>query len=105
MIQGFPDRLSSWEESFTVPVQYSAVVMAALLSGHIIGKVRNQISQDVATKMLSYCKYPSKEQYETVALKLVEAFPVLKDTLPPGHVSSVKNIITMHKFMHNISQS
>ena len=89
MIQSVPDRLSSWEESFTIPVQYSNTVMAALSTGRLTSNVRAQIVQDVSTKMLSYCKYLSKEQYETISLKLVEAFPVLKDTLPPGHVSYI----------------
>ena len=83
MIQSVPDRLSSWEESFTIPVQYSNTVMAALSTGCLTSNVR---AQDVSTKMLSYCKYPSKEQYETISLKLVEAFPVLKDTHPPGYI-------------------
>ena len=62
--------------------------MVALTTGRITSNVRSQITQDVATKMLSYCKYTSPQQYERVAMKLVEAFPVLRDTMGLGHVSS-----------------
>ncbi len=88
LMQGVPDRLDGWEEEFVVPKQYSGSVMAALTTGRITSNVRSQITQDVATKMLSYCKYPSPEQYEKVAQKLVECFPILKDSMGLGHVSS-----------------
>ena len=86
-MQGVPDRLADWEENFIVPKQYSGNVMAALTLGRVTSNIRAQIVQDVATKMLSYCKYPSPGQYERVAQKLVETFPVLKDSMGLGHVS------------------
>lgn len=88
LMQGVPDRLAGWEEEFVIPKQYSGSVMAALTTGRITSNVRAQITQDIATKMLSYCKYPSPEQYERVSQKLVETFPILKDSMGLGHVSS-----------------
>ena len=82
-------------EEFVIPKQYSGSVMAALTTGRITSNVRAQITQDIATKMLSYCKYPSPEQYERVGQKLVETFPILKDSMGLGHVSS--NYIYVHK--------
>ena len=61
--------------------------MAALTTKKISSNVRAQISQDVATKMLSNCKYPTTEQFEIVAQKIVSSFPVLKDTMGVGYVS------------------
>jgi len=58
LMQRVPDRLDGWED-FIVPKQYSGSVMVALTKGGITSNVRSQITQDVATKMLSYCKYPS----------------------------------------------
>lgn len=86
IIQGVPDRAEGWEDDFTVPKQYSGTVMAALTNGCISSNVHSQIVQDVATKMLSFCKYPSPTQYETVAYKLVTSYPILKDSMGPGHV-------------------
>ena len=87
VMQGVPDRLDGWEEEFAVPKQYSGGVMAALTTGRVTSNVRSQIVQNVATKMRSYCKYPTPEQYERVAQKLVESFPTLKDSMGLGHIS------------------
>ena len=87
LIHGVPDRLEGWEDDFTVPKQFSGVVMVALTTGRVSSNVRAQIIQDVATKMLSYCKYPTATQYETVAHKLISQFPMLKDSIGIGHVS------------------
>ena len=85
-----PDRANGWEKEFVVPKQYSTAVMAALTQNKISSNIRNQIVQDVATKMLSHCKYPSAEQYETVAFKVVTEFPSLKDSMGIGHVSLIQ---------------
>lgn len=61
--------------------------MAALTTKKISSNVRAQISQDIATKMLGYCKYPTSDQYEVIAQKIVSTFPVLKDSMGTGHVS------------------
>lgn len=63
--------------------------MAALTTKKISSNVRAQISQGIATKMLSYCKYPTSEQYEIIAQKIVSAFPVLKDSMGVGYVSMI----------------
>ena len=85
LIHGVPDRLEGWEDDFTVPKQFSDVVMVALTTGRVSSNVRAQIIQDVATKMLSYCKYPTATQ--SVAHKLISQFPMLKDSIGIGHVS------------------
>lgn len=89
-MQGVPDRSEGWEKDFVVPKQYSGTVMAALTTKRISSNVRAQKSQDVATKMLSSCKYPTSEQYEVVAHKIISTFPVLKDSMGVGYVSRRK---------------
>lgn len=81
--------MEGWENEFVIPKQYSGTVMIALTNVRITTNVRAQIVQDVATKMMSYCKYPSTDQYETVAIKLVTAFPILKDSMGPGHATLI----------------
>ncbi len=67
------------------------MVFKELTEGVISNNVRSQIVQDVATKMISYCKYPSKLQYMTVAQKIIVAYPILKDSMGIGHVSNLFN--------------
>lgn len=86
-IQRVPDRLPGWEDTFVVPKQYSQTVMAELTSGRVTGTTRRAITQDVATKCLNYCKYPTSGQLEVVASKIVAVFPILADTIGTGHVS------------------
>lgn len=87
VVQGVPNHLNGWEHEFSVPKQYSETVMAALTAKKISSNVRAQISQDVATKMLGYCKYPTSDQYEVIAQKIVATFPVLRDSMGTGYVS------------------
>lgn len=70
-----------------VPRQYSEQVLVALAKGKITDFVRNQIVLDVTSKVFNYCKYPDGMQLQVVVRKIVEAFPVLKDSLGMGHVS------------------
>lgn len=95
LIQGVPDRLAGWEGDFVVPKQYSGAVMAALTTGRVSTNIRSQIVQDVTTKILSYCKYPTTLQYEVVALKLTTQFPILTDTIGLGHVSNLYTVRTI----------
>ena len=83
-----PDLLNGWEDDFIVPTQFSEKTMAAISTGNLTSSARAEIVQMSAAKMLSYCKYPSSIQYETVASKIVAK--VLKgkgDTFGSGHVS------------------
>ena len=85
-----PDTLNGWEEGFVVPSQFSERTMASISSGNITSSARNEIIQMIVAKMLSYCKYPTAIQYETVARNIVAT--VLKgkgDRIGSGHVSFV----------------
>ena len=85
-MQSVPDRLPGWEDNFVVPRQYSQRVMTELTIGKVTGTTRRSIIQDVASKCLNYCKYPSTHQIDTIASKIVSTFPVLADTIGTGHV-------------------
>lgn len=86
-MQAVPDKLLGWEDSFIVPKQFSQKVMAEISTGSITSLTRRAITQDVAAKCLNYCKYPTMQQLEVVASKIVSTFPVLVDTIGTGHVS------------------
>ena len=54
----------------------------------ITPKVQNHVVREVAARMLDHCLYPAKNQYQVVAAKTVQEFPILSDTLiGTGYVS------------------
>ena len=74
-----------------VPKQYSENTMMAIASKKITDTHRNEIVQEICSRMINYCLYPTTKQQSIVAAKLVQAFPPLKDTsFTTGHVSSVR---------------
>lgn len=88
-MQCVPDRLPGWEEEFVVPKQYSDIVMGELTTNQVTSTTRRAVVKDVAAKCLNYCKYPTSEQLQVVASKIVATFPNLADTLGTGHVCSL----------------
>ena len=60
----------------------------SLSSGKLSSSTRRETVQQVAAKMLSYCKYPTSRQFETVASKIVkDLLKGKEDTLGNGYVS------------------
>lgn len=88
-MQSVPDHLPDWEDDFTVPKQYSEIIMAELTTGRVTDITRHAIVQDVAAKCPNYCKYPSSNQIQVVASKIVSTFPITKDTTGTGSVSKI----------------
>ena len=88
-MQSVPDHLTGWEDDFSVPKQYSEVVMAELTTGQVTDTTIRAIVQDVAVKCLNYCKYRSNNQIQVVASKIVSTFPIFKDTIGTGSVSKI----------------
>ena len=88
-IPSVPDHLEGWEDDFVVPTQFSNATMCSLSSGKLSSSARREIVQQVAAKMLSYCKYPTSRQFETVASKFVKGMLKGKgDTLGNDYVVS-----------------
>ena len=69
--------------------------MTELTTGCITHITRRAIVQDVAAKCLNYCKYPTSQQVEVIASKIVTEFPILTDKLGTGHVSYFSYIQTL----------
>ena len=87
IISTVPDRLDGWEETFDVPTQYSESSMLAISKGELTSSARREIVQSVASKMLNNCKYPTTDQIDVVASKIVEIKGSC-DNLGTGHVRS-----------------
>ena len=80
------ERASGWENDFAIPMQYSHRTMVALQTKVITDHARHEITQEVCSRMMNYCTYPTPKQFEVVATKLVHKFPQLRDTYFTGHV-------------------
>ena len=63
--------------------------MLCISKGQLTKNARTEIVQSVTHKMLNYCKYPSKDQREIVASKIVRTINGSRDALGVGHVSSI----------------
>ena len=83
-----PARALGWEDNFKIPRQFDIEIMSMIEKKQITPKVRNHVVREVAARMLDHCLYPTKDQYQVVATKIVQEFPVLSDTLMgTGYVS------------------
>jgi len=83
-----PDYLEGWEEDFSVPTQFSERTMGVLSSGLMSKSARAEIVQATTAKMLNFCKYPTAQQYNIVAKKIVNSLlNGKKDSTGTGFVS------------------
>ena len=89
-----PDYLEGWEENFTAPTQFSERTMGVLSSGLMSKSARAEITQATTAKMLNFCKYPTADQYNIVAKKIVtNLLNGKKDSTGTGFVSCMLFIL------------
>ena len=82
-----PSYAEGWENDFIIPSQYSEDTMAALRNKRIGDKHRYEIVQEICSRIINICKYPTGKQRNIVAAKLILKFPQLRDTnFTCGHV-------------------
>ncbi|XP_065893396.1 uncharacterized protein [Dysidea avara] len=90
-----PDYLEGWEENFTAPTQFSERTMGVLSSGLMSKSARAEITQATTAKMLNFCKYPTADQYNIVAKKIVtNLLNGKKDSTGTGFGSWAKGLET-----------
>ena len=83
-----PARALGWEDDFKIPRQFDIEIISMIEKKQITPKVQNHVVRKVAAQILDHCLYPTKDQYQVVATKVVQEFPVLSDTLMgTGYVS------------------
>ena len=78
---------SSFLSDFEVPKKYSKRTMEAIESGELTKSVRIDIINVLALKVFQYTSNPTSEEYTSVCIRLITAYPVLKDTIGNGYVS------------------
>ena len=100
-----PARALGWEDDFQVPRQFDIEIMRMMEKKQITPKVRNHVVREVAARMLDHCLFPTNNQYQVVASKVIRQFPMLSDTMiGTGYVSIYKSIMHscyIHIFIAN----
>ena len=84
--------LIDWADAFVVPKRFSADTMEAMQKCTKVGsplsnKARDEIVNALSTLIMVHTIKPSPSDYNAVCLKLVKAYPVLKDRADGGFVS------------------
>lgn len=83
--------LIDWADAFVVPKRFSTDTMEAMRNctkvGSLSNKARDEIVNALSTLMMVHTIKPSGSDYNAVCLKLVKAYPLLKDRADGGFVS------------------
>ena len=71
-------------DPFPIPKHFCTNVEEALKSGKIATKERRMFLSDIASAMLRYKRYPTKEDYINVGRAVIQAYPFLQFNYRPA---------------------
>ena len=74
-------------DRFNIPDRFSRATMEHLHNRQITNATRIEIITSIAVPMYQLTTHPTSEEYTSVCKRLVEKYPVLKDSCGNGHVS------------------
>ena len=77
----------NWAEVLVIPKRFSTETTAAIKSGKLNNKARDEVINALATLMMVHTIKPTSNDYNTICSKLVRAYPLLKDSADSGYVS------------------
>ena len=77
------ERASGWENDFAIPMQYSHRTMVALQTKVISDHAQHEITQEVCSRMMNYCTYPTSKSLKWWQQSWCSQ---LRDTYFTGHV-------------------
>lgn len=83
-------------DPFPLPKHYHHNVDSALRSKKMSTKDKQQFISEVASAMLQYKKYPSRDDYVCVARSIVAKYPFLKSSDAKPYVSYGQHAFTMN---------
>jgi len=69
-----------------IPKRFSTETTTAIKSGKLNNKVRDEVINSLATLMMVNTINPTSNDYNTVCSRLVQAYPLLKDSADGGYV-------------------
>lgn len=83
---------------FELPQNFSTKVQTGLDTQNLTGRVRGKFVTSIAEAMYRYKSYPTKDEYEHVALQILKKWKFFNSGT--GHVSY--NNVCMHACIHDI---
>ena len=81
---------------FPLPKHHQRSVEEALERGVMPIKERRMFLSNIASAMLRYKRYPSREDYVTVACAVITAYPFLKGTSGRPYVSCILSVFNCY---------
>ena len=91
-----------WAEQLSIPTRFSSDTTAAIKSGILSKRARDEIIQSLSTLILVYTNRPSPEDHTIVCRKLIQKYPTLKDKVDSGYVSEQLEIDFSRQFVSTI---
>lgn len=84
-------------DPFPLPKHYRADVEAALNSGKMTTETRSSFLSSVASAMLTYKRYPTKEDYICVARTVTKQYPFLASPtgIPYVSISIIEGLVSI----------
>ena len=76
-------------DPFPLPKHYQRNVEEALRSGKLSSKERRIFLSDIASSMLRFKRYPSRDDYVSVSCAVIKAYPFLKATTGRPYVCNL----------------
>ena len=70
-----------------IPSKFSKKPIESINLGILTKGIRTEVINMIAVQMLQETSYPTSEDYTEVCRKLVEMYPILKDTIGNSYVS------------------
>ena len=86
-------RISNWAEQLTIPKRFSTATNKAIKTGMLSSKAQDEIIHSLSTLIMVHTVKPSPDDYNTVCLRLIKAYPLLADNVDGGYVSLTQNIL------------
>ncbi len=88
-----------WLDTFQMPKQFSLKTMSVLKNNvklEVTEAIKREVISSIATLVMVHTIHPSPEERTALAQRLVNTYPILKDSLGCGYVSvNYNNISTV----------
>jgi hypothetical protein len=96
-VQKTDDDAIPLPDPFPLPKHYQTNVEEALKSGKMLTRERRMFLSDIASAMLRYKRYPSRDDYVSVACAVIQAYPFLKSTSGRPYDAIVQGLVNRFK--------
>ena len=92
------EPVPDWARKFTIPVHFSKATSEAIKSGVMTRAARVEVNNSLSTLMMVHTMRPSPDDIRNVCQRLVETYPMLKDSSHNGYVSNLTSTLVKNTF-------